>query len=114
MTLDQITNELAAVEEQIKPLLRRSAELKREKRKLESQAFIKANGVTLDDVELMSGEGKPWFGMLSEMAAWMRKTKSTKRFCEWNGIILFSAEVLNGNFDLNAPGRTVDLKSCSL
>lgn len=109
MTLHQIARELASVEAELRPLLSRKESLEREERRLRSQAFIDANGVTRWNIEMSSGDDKPRFQMITGFADWMRKANCQKRFCEWNGFIYFTAEVLAGRLDRDAPGRVEDL-----
>jgi hypothetical protein len=61
-----------------------------------AELFIKANKVTKNDVQLSSGEGVPWFGNIFAFSEWLRGLHSIKRFCEWNGSIYFSSDMLNG------------------
>lgn len=111
MTLEQVERELADIAEQMRPLAKRTEELNRERRRLRSEAFIAANNVKRDDVEMSSGEGKPWFGMVSEFAKWMKANKVTKRFCEWNETIYFTAEIIAGRLDPEAPSTIRELSA---
>ena len=108
MTIEQVKRELADIADKMKPLAARAEVLNRERRRLQSIAFIEANGVRKDDVEMSSGNGKPWFGTVWEFATWL-KTNSTKRFCEWNESIYFTAEIVRGRMDQEAPATIREL-----
>ncbi len=110
MTVEQIDIELKELAAKIKPLAARQESLGRERRRLLSVAWINANGVTKADVEASDGAGKPYFQIITMFAQWMRDTKSTKRFCEWNGTVYFAAEIMAGRMDPNAPGRMEDVR----
>jgi len=108
MSIQAIEAELQSIDDQMRPLRARAATLKNELRRLRSLAFIEANNVTIDDVELSSGDGKPWFGHINSFAAWLRQN-STRRFCEWNGQLYFTAEIIARRMDPNAMGRMAEL-----
>lgn len=97
MNIEETKIEIASLEAQIKPLAEKLNTLRRQRERLESAAFIAGNKITVDDVEMSSGEGKPWFGNVSSFALWLKANKSTKRFAEWNGVIVFMSDLLNGN-----------------
>jgi len=59
MTLAQIEAEIEQIAGQMKPLIARTEALNRERRRLKSVAFIEANSVRIEDVEMSSGDGKP-------------------------------------------------------
>ena len=110
MTVEEVELELADIAEQMRPLRKRSADLQRELRRLRSKAFISANRVERDDVEMSSGDGKPWFGTVFEFAKWMKANKTTKRFCEWNETIYFTAEIIAGRMDPDASATINELE----
>ena len=109
MSIAAVTKELAEVNAAIAPLAQRRDGLNRELQRLKSLAFIDANSVTLDEIELSDGDDKPDFGIICTFGEWMRRTGCRKRFCEWNGAIYFTAEVMAGRMDPNAPGRVEDV-----
>ena len=108
MNLKEIELELQQIAEQMKPLVARVETLNRERSRLKSLSFIEANGIRKDDVEMSSGSGKPFFGVVYEFGKWLKKN-SNKRFCEWNGRIYFTAEIANGLMAPDAPGIAKDL-----
>lgn len=114
MTIEQIDIELAELSAKVKPLLQRSEALNRERRRLLSVAFINANGVTRDEVQLSTGHAVPYCGMINTFANWLRDTKCPKRFCEWNGTIYFTAEIVAGRMDPNAPANISDLPKATI
>lgn len=109
MTLEEVEAELRSTEEQMKPLAARWEQLNRERLRLKSVAFIEANGVRREEVEMSSGDGKPYFSTVWEFAKWMKANKVTKRFCEWNQRIYFTAEIILGRMDPEAPATICDL-----
>jgi len=108
MTLAQIEAEIEQIAGQMKPLIARTEALNRERRRLKSVAFIEANSVRIEDVEMSSGDGKPWFGTAWEFGKWL-KANSDKRFCEWNETIYFTAELAEGRMDSKASGTISEL-----
>jgi hypothetical protein len=94
--IENIDRELAKIDAAAEPLRRRRADLEREKRMLLSQQFLDANEITMDDVELSSGDGKPWFGHVKSFVDWMKEHGTTKRFAEWNTVIYFTQDLLAG------------------
>lgn len=109
MTIEAIDNELARIESQVKPLLATMDALRRQRRELASKAFITANGITKADVELSSGDGKPWFGMVQEFVKWLKTQSSHKRFAEWNETIYFTTDLLAGRMPLDMPATIREL-----
>lgn len=102
MTLAEIEAEIADIAAKLKPLGERIEELERVKRKLVSRNWIAANNVTRDQVELSDGDDKPFFCDVFEFGKWMKENNVKKRFCEWNGLIYFTAEIIAGKMDRNA------------
>lgn len=108
-TIEQVEAEIKRLEEEMRPLERRKWVLHESLRCLKSIAFIRANNITLDDVEMSSGEDKPWFGICTEFGKWLKETGCQKRFCEWNHHIYFTAEVIQGRWDHSLPGCVDEL-----
>lgn len=103
MTLEQVEVELAGIRERLAPLQRRHGLLVRRRRELRSKAFIAAYSLTRRDVEMSTGEGKPFFPHATYFAQWLR-LHSSKRFCEWNGVIYHAADMMSGRREVDAPG----------
>jgi hypothetical protein len=108
MTFAEVKAELKQLAGKMKPLAQRTAILDRECQRLSSLAFIEVNNVQKHDVEMSSGDGKPWFGSVRVFAEWLAEN-STRRFCEWNSRIYFTAEIINGRMDPGVPGCVDDL-----
>ncbi len=111
--IEQIERELANIEEQRLQLTRRSCDLTQEHSRLRSKAFIAANGICREDVQMMDADDVPWLPHVLAFAEWLR-ANSTKRFCEWCGVIYFTAEIMNiqtfrDRMPRDAPGRIEDL-----
>ena len=106
MTIEAIDTELTSLEAQLKLLMARRGVLRRQ---LASKAFIAANGITKADVELSSGDDKPWFGMVSEFVKWLKTQSSHKRFAEWNETIYFTTDLLAGKMPEDMPATIREL-----
>lgn len=109
MTLDQIREERLKIAAELEPLQRRVRELQSIEDDLRSRNFIEVNKVTRDQLQLSKGDGVPWFGYFKAFGDWLAATNSTKRFCEWNGRIYFTSEVIAGRMEYDAPGRADDV-----
>lgn len=109
MDTEKIENEIAMIDEKLKPLQERRAALERELRRLRSVEFIRVNKVTRDQIEMSSGDGKPYFGHFQSFGKWLDKTDCQKRFCEWNGEIHSTSEAKQGRFYTHNPGRVEDV-----
>lgn len=106
-TLDQIDAEVLDVVSAIRPLQIRLEALRMERAKLASRNWIAANGVKREDVETVDGEGKPYFGIAYKFIEWL-KANSTKRFCEWNGRIYYTSEMITGRMNLDSSPAFLD------
>lgn len=95
-TLNTVNREIEEIEAELKPLHKRKDELDRKKRLMLSLQFIEVNRITRDDIEMSEGAGKTWFGHLDQFVKWMKDTNSAKRFCEWNGRIYFTSDLMHG------------------
>ena len=103
-----LETEIAETEAQIKPLVEKLERLTRQKREQDSRAYIAANKITRADVESSSGEGKPWFGVISEFIEWMRAQPRRKPWAEWNTLIYRTSDLLCGRMP-ESPARIDDL-----
>ncbi len=90
-----ILAEVAELEAKIRPLNERLHSLLRELRSIRARAFISANTIKRGDVELSSGDGKPWFGNVRDFTEWLR-ANSTKNYAEWNTVIYRTSDLLAG------------------
>lgn len=86
------------LEQEIQSLTTQLRNLREGQRKEKALAFIAANNITLDDVEMSKGEGMPWFGYIGTFAAYLKKLPTVKRFTEWNTILHYTSDVMNGDF----------------
>lgn len=107
--LTELKREIMRLSAQIKPLTERLTVLGAERRDLESRIFITVNNIKKDDVELSSGEGKPWFGTYVEFGKWL-KINSTKPWAEWNGGIYSTSDVILGRMPYDSPGCVSNLE----
>lgn len=109
MTYAEIQSEISAIDSTMKPLKDRRRQLIEDATRLKSLAWIDANGVKLEDVELSDGDGKPWFGDINTFAEWL-KANSKKRFCEWNTGVFFTSDIIAGRMDWANCGRLEHLQ----
>lgn len=100
--LADVSREIELLRSQILPLNDRLERLEREQDSLESEAFIAANKIRKADVEMSSGDGKPWFGTVMKFKDWLRG-KSSKRWAEWNGRIYHTSDLIAGRMP-HMPG----------
>lgn len=103
-----VSREIKATESAIRPLAEKLERLNRERRDLESVSFIAANKIRKDEVEMSSGDGKPWFGTVYEFGRWIRTHAISKPWAEWNGRIYHASDLMNGRMP-DMPGCTSDL-----
>ena len=109
-TLEEVTTELAGIKDRMRQLTARRSELERERGTLESAAFIAANKITRNDVQMSSGDDIPFHGNVAAFGKWLAETNCRKRWCEWNGDIVLTAEVIAGTLKEYGPGRTSELE----
>jgi len=108
-TVDQLKQEIHAVETAMEPMRRRLDSLERDLRHAESRQWIAINKVTKSDVELANDKQKPWFVTVYDFATWLTSVDCQKPFCEFNGRIYFTSEIKAHRMALNAPGFVNDL-----
>lgn len=94
--VESIEKEIAAVTTQVKPLMRKLEKLRADLATAKSLEWIRVNNVNRSDVELLSDD-KPYFANSFRWAIWLSEN-SRKRFCEWNGMIYHTAELVKGDF----------------
>lgn len=103
-----LQRQIYEVEAAIAPLQDRLCRLMGQKRKADSIAFIAANRITRDDVEMSDGKDKPWFGDVWTFAKWIKANRPDKLWAEWNGSIYHAADLIAGRMP-DMPGCTDDL-----
>ena len=106
--LSDVVRDIEAVQVELKSLKERLERLNRERVEIESVTFIVANGIKKEDVELSSGEGKPWFGTAWEFGEWLA-LNSLKVWAEWNRRIYYTTDLVNERL-LDIKGRVCDLQ----
>src|SRR6266550_8194835 len=108
--LSKVLRELNETKAQVVPLMKRIAELERERDHLKSVEFIVMYGIRLEDVEMSApGPGKPWFGNVMAFGTWLRDSRCKKMWAEWNGAIYLTWDLTVGLM-ADTPGRVEDLK----
>lgn len=94
--ISKIEADIELTSKEIRPLEEKLNRLKRELREAKSREFIRANGITMDQIQEFQGDGIPWFGMFREFGRWMKETDCQKRFCNWCGCLHFTAKAKEG------------------
>lgn len=107
MNIHEIETEIKNVEAEIAPLSTKLTTLKRQLSDTTSRNFVQANGITKDQVEMSSGDGKPRFGTCWEFGKWL-KANSNKRWAQWNTMIFHTADLVAGRMP-DTGGRIDDL-----
>jgi len=108
--LEQIDAKIKSVVNQIAYYQTMADDLRKEKRELSSRQFIEEHKPTLDEVEMSSGEGKPYFGHVWAFTHWMKENNTDKRFCEWNEIVYLTSEMLQGRMSQTEFTAIEDIK----
>lgn len=106
-TSEALNSAIKSLEEQIRPLAETLIDLRRQKKNLDASQFIIANGIKRADIEMSSGEGKPYFGTISPFINWLR-AHSNKNWAEWNTTIYRSSDLLAGRMP-DMPATISDL-----
>lgn len=109
MNSQDIKAEIERLSANIAPTVREISRLNGELRKAKSVEFIRANGITKDQVELSDGEGKPHFMIITSFIDWMKQNNCQKRWAEWNTRIYSTSELFGGRMDPEAPGLMEDM-----
>ncbi len=103
-----VLQDIAATEAANKLLAEKLERLNREKRDLQSRAFIAANNIRRADVEMSDGPGTPYFGHIAAFVAWL-KEHSDKNWAEWNTRIYRMSDLKAGRMPDDMPATTSDL-----
>lgn len=93
--LESLQCEISELETTIAPLERKLAFLRRWRDDLLGRAFVEGHKIRREDVEFSEGEGKPWFGHISEFVKWL-SAHSTKEWAEWNTVIYRASDLRAG------------------
>ena len=104
MNAKQLKTEIDALTSILAPKLAELEDLKRQHSDTVSREWIAANNVTANNVRRSDGGDVPWFGTVIEFGRWMRETRCTAPWAEWNGLIYASAELMAGRMSREAPG----------
>ena len=102
--MDNTQQELDNLNERLAPMLRRKAELENILRDKRSRDWIKENGVTAENLQLSTGAGIPWHATLWRYAKWLSTLSPRPRFCEWNGRIYHTEELICESAPVAPPG----------
>lgn len=100
----EIQQQITALRARIAPLNAEIAALERQHRDAVSREWIAAQKLKLEEVERSSGDDKPWFGHIKQFADWLNANNCQKPFCEWNGCLYPTKEIIAGHMRREAPG----------
>lgn len=105
MSIEEIECEIAATKAAIEPLNLKLGLLVSKLIDAKSSAFIAANRITRMDVQFSYGDGMQHFGHIRSFAQWLKATRCTKRWAEWNGVIHHTSDIIAERF-IPTDGRT--------
>lgn len=108
LSIQQLREELATVESQIRPLQERREGLNRQIRKQESIDWIQSNGVTRDQIHRPE-DFEQRFGHIKVFIDHLKTLDRPKRFVSWNGCLYFTRELMGGFMDPKCKGRLEDV-----
>jgi hypothetical protein len=108
--LERIDAEIKSAINQINGYQIVADELRRARRELLSKQFIEKYKPTLDEIEMSSGEGKPYFGHVWAFTHWMKENNIDKRFCEWNEMVYLASDMLQGRMSQTEFTAIEDIK----
>jgi hypothetical protein len=91
-----IDTQLADVDGRLSSLEDLQRSLTSERRKLLSQQFVEVTNVTLADVELSTGEDRPYFTTFGEFGKWLKKNNIQRRYAEWNTLLYYTSDAMAG------------------
>lgn len=110
MSIERIEKELEEIELKMRPLRSARAELKSQLDGKKSEAFIRDNGITKDQVQRCDDDGMPWMGDIHSFGEWMA-ANSNKPWCCWNDRLYKSQEIIAGRMARFAVGRYENLSA---
>jgi len=96
MFIDQLQKEVEEIRVRERLLLRQRRAIENEIRTILSTQFISDKSITLNDVQMASGDDIPYHGDRTEYGKWLKANKITKKFCEWNGMLYSTDGMING------------------
>lgn len=105
----QLEAELEALQDRIQPILVEYQHKNQILRDLKASEFIKVHQITKKDVEMSTGDNLPWFETVDKFIAHVKQHGTTKRFMEWNTVIYFTQDLLDGRMPA-MPATTAYLK----
>lgn len=95
MNLPEIDREIADLQAAIEPLQAKLWRLVELRWRLKSRRWIEVNGVTREQVYLLSDCDEYILDRL-QFAKWIARQPNQKRFAEWNGKIHFTSDIIAG------------------
>lgn len=107
-TIPELQSEISKLESEMFATTKTLNGLRRELLNAESLAFISTKKITKADVEMSSGDDRPWFGTIYEFGDWLKTTACKKVWAEWNGRIYHTTDLINHRMP-EMPGCTNDL-----
>jgi len=96
MFIDQLQKEVEEIRVRERLLLGQRRAIENEIRTILSKQFIIDNYITLNDIQVASGDDIPYHGDCSEYGKWLKTNNITKKYCEWNGRLYLTCDMING------------------
>ena len=108
MKSEQLQLEIDIIDKIIQPHILRREQLEEELRNAVSIETIEKYKITKDMVQFSDEANLPYFGHISEFAKFLKNCN--KPYCEWNGIIYKTDEIIGGFMKSNPSMREEHLK----
>lgn len=105
-----LKSEIGKLQAEIKPLFEKMIKLQSELDDAESREFIEVNQIKKSDVQFSRCEGVPFHGDIYGFSEWMKKTNCQKDWCEWNGRIYRTSDVITGRIKFKSPAKEEHLQ----
>lgn len=83
------------------PIDIRISQIDCELRSLRSKEFIRVNGIEADQIQQSRVDGV-WHGTTWAYGKWLAETNCDKPWCEWNGILFRTSDMIRGTLDWTA------------
>ena len=96
--IEKLDIQLKDLDSQVEKLMNKKRRIQSTINKEKSLIFIKENNITKENTQCCDVEDGPYFGHISKFAKWLKKN-SNKKWCEWNGSIFLTSDVVNDKYE---------------
>ena len=97
LNAERLEIEIAELEKRSESVNRALRVCRENLRALKAKEFIRINKITMDDIEMPEGDGKPYFHTIDAFIDWLRKN-STKNWAVWNTQLHRASDLLAGRW----------------